>query len=150
MARGLYPKYHQFDDKLAITTSGKCGSTSLAKFCKGNPVYDDIEASGRGLTLLLILREPWARLSSAYWSAGGDMTVEQFIDRVLSSFNIHWSPQTELHRYYDETIQLERIHERFLEFPHLNIGGLPFKIDYRRDEIEALYAEDFELWQLSH
>lgn len=149
MQKNWQSAHYLLDDHRAITTTAKAGSTSLSIALEDRPKLTMQECIKRGLEIILIIRNPWVRLQSAYHGFA-ESTIEEYIDRVLSVPNIHWSPQTVQHPVFTRAVKLEYINDWWpldKDFPIMNMQRTRFTTDYRRDDLAQFFAPDLEVWR---
>ena len=58
-----------------------------------------LEKRQEGTHVLMWIRDPFERITSAYKLFKDAMTVEEFADEMLRADNLHWMPQIEIHSY---------------------------------------------------
>ena len=156
-------------DNIAMSCLPKNGSNSLHEVSP-NKVVENIEVLNIPVRVAWI-REPYKRLISAYSffkstiEGGGRLnkelsenvgSYEEFIDYTLNNNDEHWDSQVgqlTLNGDYLATVshRFEDINELWSLYfggfiPHSNGCVHKTVSDYRKDELDMKYKEDYELW----
>jgi len=153
MAKGWRPLHYLLDDRRAITTTAKAGSTSLARAFPGKAGLTDLECIARGLRIVLIIRNPWDRLRSMYHGFADRLTPAEYVDHVLTHRNPHWSPQVEQHPIYDDAVKLECINDWWPlpgGFPWANARGSVLPTNHRRRDLAKMFYVDWQVWRAAY
>jgi hypothetical protein len=160
-------KYFDLGDRV-VTSCPKAGSRAIQRSLGGSEI---IVHQAIGRRVICFLRHPIERLISAYrwfnytegWQRdmpfyGKKCTWEGFVDSVLNGDrNRHWLPQSELlshgnHFVPTEVYRFEDINElwpKLIGTPleRINQSNMaPVNDQYRRAELDNLYAEDLGRW----
>jgi hypothetical protein len=138
------------------------------------PIWEVYYRTRQGdASCVLFLRHPLTRLRSSWrwWSQqrnfpqpayGPHCLWEKFVDLVLKdrpeTRDPHWNPQLDAHKFEGEVVPtvilpFEEIDLHWRDWckkplPEMNQtgGGKDAFPDYRREELEAYYAEDLAVW----
>lgn len=160
-----------FEKNIAMSCLPKNGATSIRHCFSSKPICENSEVLDIS-TRVAWIRNPLERLVSAYSffyylneQNGNKEKVAQkehtqsweaFVDHFLSTPDIHWNSQKEMLSLNGEYIPT--VSHRFEDIMKLWGNYIPGLLpwynactklpinDYRRDEIDAYYAEDSALW----
>ena len=93
--------YHIKERKLIIGTTTKVASTSMSQIIGLRPTLSRARVlKMRKYTAVVIwIRNPYARLVSAYHQLGKRKNFSRFVDYAIQTKNRHWQSQIEYHSY---------------------------------------------------
>lgn len=162
------------DHEVAVAVIPKSGSQSIRHCCRFQVLLSNEEAKSYPVRVAFI-RNPIERLKSAYSffyflmedGVKTDGTAPphsslgswpDFVDYALGNDNPHWKSQVDTVRDDSGLIIPNRFH-KFEEIkdhwegyykgalPWINASSRAPTSDYREDDINKFYIEDFELWR---
>ena len=103
--------YHVPQRKLIVCTTQRAASASMAESLAPASMRSEVigknrvlRLKGEGAKVLLWIRDPLERIACAYPIFGKNtitaavISPNDYAEKILAQGNVHWSPQTDLHR----------------------------------------------------
>ncbi len=97
--------YYLKDKNLIIGTTMRAASSSMHTVLEKRSTITQkrvMQLREQGMPVVIWLRQPYARLASAYSLFKKNRSINEFIHHVTHVRNTHWLPQTTVHSYNNQ------------------------------------------------